>query len=210
MAKRKRYFVNIPMFIAGILFCLVIFSIHFTSGIYARYSTTAEGNDSARVASFGELKITETGDFNNEGKKAMLLPGVDLKKDVEVTFEKSEVATIVFVEVRVSRNWGFLLPDYKEFYFNDNDVQWQIADGWDVLEEASVVESETRVFVYYRKVPANEELGTVDVIKDGIIKVSTDLTRKEMPEDIFEIDIRAAAVQSGGFASIAEAWQKAK
>ena len=209
MAKRKRYSVNIPMFIAGALFCLVIFSVHFTSGIYARYSTTAEGNDSARVASFGELKITETGDFDNEGKKAMLLPGVDLKKDVEVTFGKSEVATIVFVEVTVSRNWEVSLPA-KDFSFKGNDIQWQIADGWTFLNEASAVGSKTSVFVYYREVPANEEFGPVDVIKGGIIKVSTDLTRKEMPEDIFEIDIRAAVVQNGGFASVAEAWQKAK
>ena len=209
MAKRKRYSVNIPMFIAGALFCLVIFSVHFTSGIYARYSTTAEGNDSARVASFGELKITETGDFDNEGKKAMLLPGVDLKKDVEVTFGKSEVATIVFVEVTVSRNWEVSLPA-KDFSFKGNDIQWQIADGWNVLSEASAVGSKTSVFVYYREVPANEGLGTVDVIKDGKTKVSKDLTRKEMPEDIFEIDIRAAVVQNGGFASVAEAWQKAK
>ena len=209
MAKRKRYSVNIPMFIAGALFCLVIFSVHFTSGIYARYSTTAEGNDSARVASFGELKITETGDFDNEGKKAMLLPGVDLKKDVEVTFGKSEVATIVFVEVKVSGNWEVSLSA-KDFSFRGSDVQWQIADGWTVLNEASAVGSKTSVFVYYREVPANEEFGPVDVIKGGIIKVSTDLTRKEMPEDIFEIDIRAAVVQNGGFASVAEAWQKAK
>lgn len=209
MAKRKRYSVNIPMFIAGALFCLVIFSVHFTSGIYARYSTTAEGNDSARVASFGELKITETGDFDNEGKKAMLLPGVDLKKDVEVTFGKSEVATIVFVEVKVSGNWEVSLSA-KDFSFKGNDIQWQIADDWNVLSEASAVGSKTSVFVYYREVPANEEFGPVDVIKGGIIKVSTDLTRKEMPEDIFEIDIRAAVVQNGGFASVAEAWQKAK
>ena len=209
MAKRKRYSVNIPMFIAGALFCLVIFSVHFTSGIYARYSTTAEGNDSARVASFGELKITETGDFDNEGKKAMLIPGVDLKKDVEVTFGKSEVATIVFVEVKVSGNWEVSLSA-KDFSFKGNDIQWQIADDWNVLSEASAVGNETSVFVYYREVPANEEFGPVDVIKGGIIKVSTDLTRKEMPEDIFEIDIRAAVVQNGGFASVAEAWQKAK
>ena len=209
MAKRKRYSVNIPMFIAGALFCLVIFSVHFTSGIYARYSTTAEGNDSARVASFGELKITETGDFDNEGKKAMLIPGVDLKIDVEVTFGISEVATIVFVEVTVSRNWEVSLPA-KDFSFKGNDIQWQIADDWNVLSEASAVGSKTSVFVYYREVPANEEFGPVDVIKGGIIKVSTDLTRKEMPEDIFEIDIRAAVVQNGGFASVAEAWQKAK
>ena len=49
MAKRKRYSVNIPMFIAGALFCLVIFSVHFTSGIYARYSTTDKTTNAEKI-----------------------------------------------------------------------------------------------------------------------------------------------------------------
>ena len=46
------YKVNWPMRIAGILLCLVLVSFHFTSGLYARYTTRGEGEDSARVAKF--------------------------------------------------------------------------------------------------------------------------------------------------------------
>ena len=42
-------------------------------------STFASGSDSARVITFGDLTLTETGDFYEEGK-LMIIPGVDLKK----------------------------------------------------------------------------------------------------------------------------------
>lgn len=35
-----------------VLFCLVLFSTYLTGGLYARYTTSASGSDSARVASF--------------------------------------------------------------------------------------------------------------------------------------------------------------
>ena len=47
--KRK---VNIPMCAAFILFVLTLISMHLTSGLYARYTVTGSGSDSARVAKF--------------------------------------------------------------------------------------------------------------------------------------------------------------
>lgn len=53
MAKRKNPSrVNIPMCAAGVLLCLTLFSLHLTSGLYAKYISTATGSDSARVAKF--------------------------------------------------------------------------------------------------------------------------------------------------------------
>lgn len=49
--------------IAGVLLCLTLLSVHLTSGMMARYSTTVSGSDSARVAKF-ELK--ETGSFSQD------------------------------------------------------------------------------------------------------------------------------------------------
>lgn len=48
----KQHKVNIPMCAALILLCLTMISIHLTSGLYARYTVTASGHDSARVAKF--------------------------------------------------------------------------------------------------------------------------------------------------------------
>lgn len=49
MGKAK---LNIPMCAALILFLLTMISIHLTSGLFARYTATASGSDSARVAKF--------------------------------------------------------------------------------------------------------------------------------------------------------------
>ena len=42
----------IAFHIGLVLFCLVLFSTYLTGGLYARYTTSASGSDSARVASF--------------------------------------------------------------------------------------------------------------------------------------------------------------
>ena len=54
------------VFYAGmVLLCLVLFSAHLTSGLYARYTSTATSSDSARVARFdvASAKNTEKVDF---------------------------------------------------------------------------------------------------------------------------------------------------
>lgn len=43
---------NIFLIAAGILFCLVLVSVHFSAGMYARYTTRAEGSDAGRLAAF--------------------------------------------------------------------------------------------------------------------------------------------------------------
>lgn len=43
---------NIPMCAACILLCLTLFSIHLTSGLYAKYIAKGTGSDEARVAKF--------------------------------------------------------------------------------------------------------------------------------------------------------------
>lgn len=54
MKKQRHY--NIPMCLAGVLFCLTLISIHLTGGLYAKYTTRSESEDLARVAKF---EVTE-------------------------------------------------------------------------------------------------------------------------------------------------------
>lgn len=49
MGKAK---LNIPMFAALILLLLTMITTHMTSGLYARYTASATGSDSVRVAKF--------------------------------------------------------------------------------------------------------------------------------------------------------------
>ena len=49
------------VFYAGmVLLCLVLFSAHLTSGLYARYTSTATSSDSARVARFDVASAKKT------------------------------------------------------------------------------------------------------------------------------------------------------
>ena len=194
--------VNIPMCVAAILFCLTLFSAHLTSGLYAKYITTESGSDAARVITFGDLTLSETGDFYEE-KKLMIIPGVDLKKRATVDFSGSESETYVFVEVKASSEWQ--TTDNKTFFIENNGknaMQWSIAAGWTLLV------SENGAYVYYRKLAPNSTLVDVVIIADnGKIAVSEFITKSEIESMTgISIKLRAAVVQSGGFENPEAAW----
>ena len=56
MGKAK---LNIPMCAALILLLLTMISVHMTSGLYARYTSTATATDTARVAKFDVARSVE-------------------------------------------------------------------------------------------------------------------------------------------------------
>ena len=129
MVRHHKTKMNIPMCLAAILLCLTLISIHLTSGLYAKYISSASGNDSARVIKFGELTLAEEGDFYEENK-LMIIPGVALTKKATVSFSGSESATYVFVEITPSK-WS--TTDNKTFSLLSNGktaMQWNVAEGW--------------------------------------------------------------------------------
>ena len=193
--------VNIPMCIASFLFCLTLISIHLTSGLYAKYISSASGNDSARVIKFGELTLTEEGDFY-EGNKLMIIPGVALTKKATVSFSGSESATYVFVEITPSK-WS--TTDNKTFSLMSNGktaMQWNVAEGWLFLK------SDNGTYIYYRELTPNTELIATDIIaENGKIAVSNQITKSEIQVMTgISIKLRASVVQSGGFDNPESAW----
>ena len=92
--KRAKSPVNIPIILAAILLCLTLISIRLAGGIVARYTTTTNSGDSARVIKFGDISLTLTG-----GNTQYIIPGMPLNWNASVSFEGSESATYVFVEV---------------------------------------------------------------------------------------------------------------
>lgn len=189
------------MCIAFFLFCLTLISIHLTSGLYARYISSAPTGDSARVITFGDLTLTETGDFYEESK-LMIIPGVDLTKRAAIDFSGSEAATYVFVEVATAE-WQTTDNFTFSIYFDDKVLmQWSIADGWSYLKKLD------GTYVYYRELAPNTELAAADIIADdGKIAVSDQITKSEIESMTgISIKLRAAVVQSGGFNSPEAAW----
>ncbi len=193
MSKQSRSKLNIPMCAAAVLFCLTLFSMHFTSGLYAKYSTRSEGEDSARVIKFGTLALTETGDFADGS--AFIIPGVDLTKKAVVSFGGSESATYVFVKIELSGGWTKTGNS-----FSINGLSWSVADGWSYLDGSE--------YVYYRALAPNDTLSDADIISDGgKITVSDEITKSEIASMTgIKIDLTAYVVQSNGFDSVTEAW----
>lgn len=205
MAKHtKTAKVNIPMCIASVLFCLTLISIHLTSGLYAKYVSSSSGNDSARVITFGNLTLTETGDFNSDGK-LIIIPGVDLTKKAIVNFAGSESATYIFIEVTVGKWILTDNTDNRTFSIDSNNkvlMKCSIAEGWEYLK------NDNETYVYYQTLSPNTILDKADIIADdGTIMVSEDITRSEMGALTgVSIKLRASAVQSDGFDSPEAAW----
>lgn len=203
---------NMAMRLAGVLFCLTLVSFYMVSGLFARYITSGQGSDSARVITFGNISLRETGDFYDKDKTKMwLVPGKDIEKDAEVIFTGSESATYVFVEVQVSEHWTYADGVFTIVLSPDREViRWEIDGNWEKLTDT----------VFYRHLAPNEklfieddenEIHGVDIIKDGIITVSENLLRGDVEELLnnenpIEITFSASVVQSIGFDSAAAAW----
>ena len=196
---------ELMMLLAGLCLCLVIISTHFTSGLYARYSTGASGSDGARVIQFRQLTITETGSFTESGsgnKQFVFTPGVPLEKSIQISFGGSEAATIVFVTIE-AKDWQ--VTSGRDFKDAQGQLSWSVASGWKFLG------NEGNLYVYYKELEPNTTLKDDDFIKDGTIQVSSDGTvamYANYPETMFSV--KGYVVQANGFATVSDAWNSVK
>ena len=191
------------MWLAGVLFCLVLITTSMMGGLFARYITSATGSDSARVASFGDLTLTETGDFDGtENKKGMIIPGVTLTKDATVTFTGSEMATLVFVEVIVPEG-TWVMADNGAFSYGG--LSWTVASGWAYLDSDRYDGNDR--YVFYKTLEPNTELNKERIVQDGKIFVSEEITKATI-DGLANGDLafRASVIQAGGFETVGEAW----
>lgn len=203
MSKR----VKLPL--RAYLLYLLVASFLMTGVTFSKYITASTGGDSARVATIQELNITESGS-NGTGADAgkwVVIPGVPLEKDAEVTFGGSEAATYVFVKITAEK-WT-VGEDNMTYTISDGGkllMSWSVADEWTCLLTAT---DGSRVYVYKTDnnniVAPNTALNEA-VIKDGTITVTRDVTEANIAMTESTITLRAFAVQSSGFASDLAAW----
>ena len=123
--------VNIPMLMALVLLGLTLVSSHFTSGLYAKYTSNAEGKDQARVAQF---KIETDLDYITLGIAEHETPILELGGELQVTSvvlpfyieSRSEVSTVYSVKA----DFGRALPGYVTLTLSDGTKSQSImADG---------------------------------------------------------------------------------
>lgn len=153
MAKGRKSKVNIPILAACILLCLTIFSVHLTSGLYARYTTTGTGQDEARVAKFD---ISE--DF--AGFSETLILGVSpgtTTKEINIK-NSSEVAVRCTLEVE---NTTLNIP----FLFSVGSSE-PTAGGCSVSHELAPNEEVTlSLNAHWAQDGALQYMGMVDLVK---------------------------------------------
>lgn len=87
MVQKNKAPVNWMLRAAGVLLCLVLASTYLVCGMFARYTTSASGSDSARVAKFEIVG----GEVVSEKITASLVPGANISCPLTIQ-NKSEVA----------------------------------------------------------------------------------------------------------------------
>lgn len=122
---------------------------------------------------------------------------MDIEKDPKVTVKAKSEACWLFVKVEES---GTFVAD---------KVTYQIADGW-TQGDGTIPDN-----VYYREVAAVTADTSYYVLKgndtypNGVVTVSQDLTKSEIPTSQPTLTFTAYAVQKDGIADAATAWAKA-
>lgn len=197
--NRPRAKMNIPVCLACVLLCLTLVSIRLSSGVVARYTTTADSGDSARVIRFGNLTLTETAD------QTYIAPGMALEWNASVTFTGSESATFVFVEVSGVESGA----DSTVTLFTDGP-RWTVdtgADKWNYLGPYTK-DAKTK-YVYYWELEPNETMTDVPLFENAVSTAVPDSLTAEQIAAIGSVTpkFRASVVQSNGFDDAAAAWE---
>ena len=155
---------------------------------FSRYVASAHSQDEARVITFGDLTVTDSG-------SVQVQPGVAAQKDLTVHFDGSEAAVYVFAEVQGDWTLG------ADGIYHDATglMSWRVADGWTHLQDN----------VYYRELAPNTALDA-GLIDGGAVNVSEDMTRTQMQAAAGKLHIRvkAAAVQREGGDTAQIAWER--
>lgn len=172
------------------LLYLAVATFALTGVTFSRYVASAHSQDEARVAAFGGLTVTDSGE-------TPVQPGVAAPKDLTVRFDGSEAATYVFVELKGS-DWT-RGADNRTYTYGGGSLSWRVADGWTHLQDN----------VYYRELAPNTALDA-GLIDDGAVNVSENMTRTELEKlpKALSIRVRAAAVQREGGDTAQIAWER--
>lgn len=167
MKQRNKAPVNWMLRAAGVLLCLVLASTYLVCGLFARYTTSASGSDSARVAKF-EI---EGGGVTSAAITADLVPGTSRICDLKIT-NKSEVAVAYEVVVqRIEKNLPLVFKVFDTAYNTDEGYLTGETDANGVITFSAQLlpNSGEKTYKLYIEWPAEksspEYAGQVDTIQ---------------------------------------------
>ncbi len=94
---------NIPIRVAAVLFCLTLLSTYLVTGLFARYTSSAESSDHARVAKFSIRGGLKDGAVLSQSIEASLAPGGTQPATIIIE-NNSEVAVEYTITVKNETN----------------------------------------------------------------------------------------------------------
>ena len=147
----------------------------------------AKSDPVVNTFTYGDINIALT---ETTGKDYTIIPGVDIAKDPKVTVKANSEACWLFVKVDEAGT------------FVEGKVTYSIADDWKPLTG--------QPGVYYREVGAVTADTDFHVLKDDVVKVSSELTKADIQGITTKptLTFKAYAVQKDGIADAAAAWSK--
>ncbi|MBR6650128.1 MAG: hypothetical protein IKL36_01825 [Clostridia bacterium] len=132
MSQQPKAKMNIPMCAACVLLCLTLFSIYFTSGLYAKYTARGNGSDDARVAAF-DVKVAGNG-----------ADGV--KVDCETISDTYVITVHNDSEVAVSYSMNVVLQDMDGIVANDAITATFDSDTGTLAPNSEITNTHTLTF----------------------------------------------------------------
>lgn len=138
---------NIPMCAALVLLLLTMITTHLTSGLYARYTSTASSQDSARVAKFDVS--CEVKENKNNGTENEFTVTVTNQSDVAVTYTLEVVSdpeldvTIDKAKLTADRQWTLAIDG--EGAVKTHTMTLALKDVTDITKDANGNEVEENV-----------------------------------------------------------------
>ena len=171
--KNKK--MNIPIRIASVMLCLVLFSLYMTSGMLAKYTTGGNGKGNGRVAKFS---VTATDAGENEyvfDQAAVQQPdgsyAVTVKNDSEVAVRY----TIILKFDRAIPNYLTITPDENvTVSYDENDKKVVMLTGGDLIPKSSAVTKTIKFGVNYDEFVDGVTLGqqTETLSFDTIVRLT--------------------------------------
>ena len=180
---------------------LVVITTNCTGGLFARYASYGEGEDSARVIKFGDITLTTTID------NFLIVPGRDIAKTAKISFAGSESATYLFVVLDVGEAWSFSADSTFSVTLDSvTAMQWSV-----VTSDWTYLPTQEGKYVFYKTLAPNVSLDNVEVVSGAKITVSNDITNTMLNllaenKEKLSISISATVVQSNGFDDVSTAW----
>ena len=144
---------NIPMCIAAVLFCLVLFTTHLTGGLLARYTASGSANDNARVAKF---RVTENYTTFSDSLVMGVSPGT-IERTIEVKNDSEVVVAYTITITNVTDNIPYV------FSVNDETGTQTQYVHTSYLEPNT--KQDIKIVATWAQEGALEYMGMVDLIK---------------------------------------------